>query len=64
MAGFDAIVVAGGGASRLVAALTGRAMRDLVSDLRAHDVPAQAEEAIDCDTWADVRWASMLLEGR
>ena len=51
-------------AIRRVGAPDGRAMRDLMAHLRVHEVSAQPEEAVDCDTWADVRRASMLLEER
>lgn len=40
----------------------GTSMRRLVEGLRMHDVAAQAEEALDCDTWADVERARTLLE--
>jgi molybdopterin-guanine dinucleotide biosynthesis protein A len=41
-----------------------RSMRRLVSGLRLRGVPAQPEEAMDCDTWPDVARATELLEGR
>ncbi|HEX2176053.1 MAG TPA: molybdenum cofactor guanylyltransferase [Nocardioidaceae bacterium] len=42
----------------------GRSMRRLVSGLRLTEVAAQAEEAMDCDTWPDVDRALRLLEER
>ncbi|MGH3384489.1 MAG: molybdenum cofactor guanylyltransferase [Nocardioidaceae bacterium] len=42
----------------------GASMRALVGGLRVHEVTAQAGEALDCDTWSDVRRATALLEER
>jgi molybdopterin-guanine dinucleotide biosynthesis protein A len=42
----------------------GRSMRSLVEGLRLREVAAQAEEAMDCDTWSDVEAAVRLLEER
>ena len=39
-------------------------MRRLVEGLRLRPIPAQADEAMDCDTWADVRRAAERLEDR
>jgi molybdopterin-guanine dinucleotide biosynthesis protein A len=41
-----------------------RSMRGLVEGLRLHGVPAQPDEAMDCDTWPDVARATELLEDR
>jgi molybdopterin-guanine dinucleotide biosynthesis protein A len=42
----------------------GRAMRDLVAPLQLAEVAVRAQEALDCDTWADVALSSRLLADR
>lgn len=39
-----------------------QSMRRLVEDLRLRPLPAQADEAMDCDTWDDVHRAAQRLE--
>lgn len=51
-------------AVRSVEPVQDAAMRRLVRGLRLTDVRAHADEAMDCDTWSDVRRAVELLEGR
>jgi molybdopterin-guanine dinucleotide biosynthesis protein A len=42
----------------------GRAMRDVIAGLTLAELAVRGEEALDCDTWADVALSSRLLEER
>jgi molybdopterin-guanine dinucleotide biosynthesis protein A len=42
----------------------GRAMRDVIAGLAFAEVAVRGEEALDCDTWADVALSSRLLGER
>lgn len=49
-------------AVRSLGSTDGQSMRRLVEGLRVCEVPAHADEAMDCDTWPEVRRAARLLE--
>jgi molybdopterin-guanine dinucleotide biosynthesis protein A len=48
--------------TRALGTTTDRSMRRLVEGLRLRPLPAQADEAMDCDTWDDVHRAAERLE--